>query len=120
MADALSSFSSPLIWLIVVAILISRGLNKTGPGSRIGLQFIALLGKRTIGIGYGLTVCELVLAPFTASNTARGGGIVPPIMKSIASAFDSDTAQGTKGKVGTYLALVNSITTPIRSPRPCS
>jgi len=113
--DALSSFSSPLIWLIVVAILISRGLKKTGLGSRIGLIFIALLGKRTIGIGYGLTICELVLAPFTPSNTARGGGIVHPIMKSIANAFDSDPAHGTEAKVGTYLALVNYHANPITS-----
>lgn len=113
--DALSSFSSPLIWLIVVAILISRGLKKTGLGNRIGLIFIAMLGKRTIGIGYGLTVCELVLAPFTPSNTARGGGIVHPIMKSIANAFDSDPAKGTEGKVGTYLALVNYHANPITS-----
>ena len=41
--DALSSFANPLIWLIVVAVLISRGLKKTGLGSRIGLMFIALL-----------------------------------------------------------------------------
>ena len=114
-ADALSSFSSPLIWLIVVAILISRGLKKTGLGNRIGLMFIALMGKRTVGIGYGLTVCELVLAPFTPSNTARGGGIVHPIMKSIAGAFDSDPAKGTQGKVGTYLALVNYHANPITS-----
>ncbi|WP_159914691.1 DASS family sodium-coupled anion symporter [Pantoea sp. 18069] len=113
--DALSSFSNPLIWLIVVAILISRGLKKTGLGSRIGLIFISLLGKRTVGIGYGLTVCELVLAPFTPSNTARGGGIVHPIMKSIASTFDSDPAKGTQGKVGTYLALVNYHANPITS-----
>ncbi|MYM71883.1 DASS family sodium-coupled anion symporter [Duganella sp. FT134W] len=113
--DALSSFASPLIWLIVVAVLISRGLKKTGLGSRVGLIFIAMLGKRTIGIGYGLTVCELVLAPFTPSNTARGGGIVHPIMKSIANAFDSDPAKGTEGKVGTYLALVNYHANPITS-----
>lgn len=113
--DALSSFSNPLIWLIVVAILISRGLKKTGLGSRIGLIFISLLGKRTIGIGYGLTICELVLAPFTPSNTARGGGIVHPIMKSIANAFDSDPAKGTERKVGTYLALVNYHANPITS-----
>lgn len=114
-ADALASFSNPLIWLIVVAVLISRGLKKTGLGQRIGLMFIALLGKRTVGIGYGLTVCELVLAPFTPSNTARGGGIVHPIMKSIAGAFGSDPAQGTQGKVGTYLALVNYHANPITS-----
>jgi DASS family divalent anion:Na+ symporter len=106
-ADALASFSNPLIWLIVVAILISRGLKKTGLGSRIGLIFISLLGRRTVGIGYGLAVCELVLAPFTPSNTARGGGIVHPIMKSIATAFDSDPAKGTERRMGTYLALVN-------------
>jgi DASS family divalent anion:Na+ symporter len=106
-ADALSSFDSPLIWLIVAAILISRGLKKTGLGARLGLIFISLLGKRTIGIGYGLAICDLALAPFTPSNTARGGGIVHPIMKSIAASFDSDPEQGTERKVGTYLALVN-------------
>ena len=106
-ADALSSFDSPLIWLIVAAILISRGLKKTGLGQRMGLMFISVLGKRTIGIGYGLAICDLVLAPFTPSNTSRGGGIVHPIMKSIANAFDSDPEKGTEGKVGTYLALVN-------------
>lgn len=114
-ADALSSFSSPLIWLIVIAILISRGLKKSGLGNRIGLMFIALMGKRTLGIGYGLAICELVLAPFTPSNTARGGGIVHPIMKSIANAFDSDPAKGTEAKVGTYLALVNYHANPITS-----
>lgn len=113
--DALGSFSNALIWLIVVAILISRGLKKTGLGNRIGLMFIALLGKRTVGIGYGLAVCELVLAPFTPSNTARGGGIVHPIMKSIANAFGSDPEKGTQGKVGTYLALVNYHANPITS-----
>jgi len=114
-ADALGSFSSPLIWLIVVAILISRGIKKTGLGNRIGMLFITLLGRRTIGVGYGLAICELVLAPFTPSNTARGGGIVHPIMKSIATAFDSDPAKGTQGKVGTYLALVNYHANPITS-----
>lgn len=114
-ADALASYSSPLIWLIVVAVLISRGLKKTGLGQRLGLFFISVLGKSTVGIGYGLTVCELILAPFTPSNTARGGGIVHPIMRSIASAFDSDPEKKTEGKVGTYLALVNYHANPITS-----
>ncbi|MBS0344700.1 MAG: DASS family sodium-coupled anion symporter, partial [Proteobacteria bacterium] len=103
------------IWLIVVAVLISRGLKKTGLGQRIGLYFISLLGKSTIGIGYGLAACELILAPFTPSNTARGGGIVHPIMRSIASAFDSDPEKKTEGRVGTYLALVNYHANPITS-----
>jgi len=114
-ADALASYANPLIWLIVVSVMISRGLKKTGLGQRIGLSFIALLGRRTIGIGYGLAACELVLAPFTPSNTARGGGIVHPIMRSIASAFGSDPEQKTEAKVGTYLALVNYHANPITS-----
>ena len=115
MADALASYSNPLIWLIVAAVLISRGLKKTGLGRRLGLYFVSLLGKRTVGIGYGLAVCELVLAPFTPSNTARGGGIMHPIMRSIAAAFDSDPEKKTEGKVGTYLALVNYHANPITS-----
>ncbi len=114
-ADALASYASPLIWLIVIAVLISRGLQKTGLGKRIGLYFVSVLGKRTIGIGYGLAACELILAPFTPSNTARGGGIVHPIMRSIAGAFDSDPETKTEGKVGTYLALVNYHANPITS-----
>jgi DASS family divalent anion:Na+ symporter len=47
--DALSSFANPLIWLIGVAIMISRALIKTGLGARIGYGFVALFGKRTIG-----------------------------------------------------------------------
>lgn len=113
--DALGSFSNALIWLIVIAILISRGLKKTGLGNRIGLMFIALLGKKTVGVGYGLAVCELVLAPFTPSNTARAGGIIHPIMRSIANAFGSDPEKGTQGKIGTYLALVNYHANPISS-----
>ena len=113
--DALSSFSNPLIWLIVISIMVARGVIKTGLGERIGYYFIALFGKRTIGIAYALALSETVLAPITPSNTARGGGIIHPIMKSIAGAFDSDPAKGTQGKIGRYLALVNYNANPITS-----
>ncbi len=88
-ADALSGFANPLIWLIGISIMISRGLIKTGLGARIGYWFIALFGRKTVGIGYALSLSELVLAPVTPSNTARGGGIMHPIMKSIALSFGS-------------------------------
>ncbi|XXQ67943.1 DASS family sodium-coupled anion symporter [Neisseriaceae bacterium B1] len=113
--DALSSFSNQLIWLIAVAIMISRGLLKTGLGARIGYLFIAVWGKKTLGIGYSLALSELLLAPVTPSNTARGGGIMHPIMKSIASSYDSDPEKGTEGKMGKYLALVNYHSNPISS-----
>ena len=113
--DALSSFASPLIWLIGVSIMISRGILKTGLGARIGYYFISLFGKKTLGIGYGLAISELILAPVTPSNTARGGGIIHPVMKAIASSYDSDPEKGTQGRIGRYLALVNYHSNPITS-----
>lgn len=113
--DALSGFSNSLIWLIGISIMISRGLIKTGLGARIGYYFIALFGRKTLGIGYALSISELILAPVTPSNTARGGGIIHPIMKSIAGSFGSSPEENTSGKIGRYLALVNYQTNPITS-----
>lgn len=113
--DALSGFANPLIWLIGISIMISKGLQKTGLGARLGYYFIAVWGKRTIGIGYSLALSELILAPVTPSNTARGGGIIHPIVRSMAESFDSDPEKGTQGKIGKYLALVNYHSNPITS-----
>ena len=113
--DALSGFSNSLIWLIGIAIIISRGLVKSGLGNRIGYYFISVFGKKTIGIGYALSLSELVIAPVTPSNTARGGGIIHTIMKSIATSFNSSPEQGTSRKIGHYLALVNYHINPITS-----
>lgn len=44
--DALSSFANPLIWLIGVSIMISRGILKTGLGARIGYYFIPCSAKK--------------------------------------------------------------------------
>ena len=113
--DALSSFANPLIWLIGFSIMISRGLIKTGLGARIGYYFISVLGRKTLGIAYGLTLSELLIAPVTPSNTARGGAVIHPIMKSIASSYESDPEHGTQGRIGKYLALVNYHANPITS-----
>lgn len=113
--DALSSFSNELIWLIAIAVMIARGVIKTGLGERIGYYFISLFGKKTLGIAYSLALSETVLAPFTPSNTARGGAIIHPVVKSIANAFDSSPEKGTQNRIGRYLALVNYNANPITS-----
>lgn len=115
LADALSGFSNDLIWLIGSSIMISISLIKTGLGQRIGYFFISLVGKNTVGIAYALSIAEVVLAPVTPSNTARGGGIIHPIMRSIADSFGSKATDDSRTKVGRYLALVNYNTNPITS-----
>ena len=47
------------------------------------------LGRSTKGLGYSLCLSELILAPVVPSNTARGGGILAPIMRSLAVSLDS-------------------------------
>lgn len=113
--DALSGFSNDLIWLIGISIMVSMSLNKTGLGARIGYYFISLFGKRTIGIAYSLAIAEATLAPVTPSNTARGGGIIHPIMRSIADSFNSRAEDGTSSRIGRYLSLVNYNINPITS-----
>jgi DASS family divalent anion:Na+ symporter len=101
--QALSGFGNSTIWLIVVAFFISRGFIKTGLGSRIAYLFMAALGKRTLGLGYGLIATDLVLAPAIPSNTARAGGIVYPLVHASAKAFGSEPDDGTAHRIGAFL-----------------
>lgn len=111
---ALSELNSSLIWLIVVAFMIARGFIKTGLGRRIALQMIRLLGKRTLGLAYGLALADLILSPAMPSNTARCGGVIYPIADSLARSFDSRPEDESRAKIGTFLIMsignVNDIT----------
>ncbi len=100
---ALSGFSNTTIWLIVIAFFISRGFIKTGLGARIAYLFMSVLGKKSLGLSYGLVASDLVLAPAIPSNTARAGGVVFPILVSIAQAYGSNPDDGTNRKLGAFL-----------------
>jgi DASS family divalent anion:Na+ symporter len=102
-SQALSGFGNSTIWLIVVAFFISRGFIKTGLGSRIAYLFMAALGKKTLGLSYGLIATDLVLSPAIHSNTARAGGIVFPLVKASAKAYGSEPDDGTARKIGAFL-----------------
>ena len=103
--QALSGFGNRVIWLIVLAFFISRGFIKTGLGARIAYLFMALLGRRSLGLGYGLVATDLVLAPAIPSNTARAGGVVYPILRSVAEAYDSRPDDGTARRIGAFLTV---------------
>lgn len=103
--ETLSGFGNRVIWLIVLAFFISRGFIKTGLGARIAYLFMSVLGKRSLGLSYGMVATDLVLAPAVPSNTARAGGVVFPILQSISSAYGSNPDDGTARKLGSFLTL---------------
>ncbi|MCP3424469.1 anion permease [Rothia sp. AR01] len=113
--EALQGFGNATIWLIVAAFFIADGFLLTGLGRRIALLFVALLGKSSLGLSYGMALTDLVLSPATPSNTARAGGVVYPIVKSLAAVNDSHpTSDESRKRLGAYLSLtsvqVNTIT----------
>ncbi len=101
--EALTGFSNTTIWLIVIAFFISRGFIKTGLGARIAYMFMKVLGKKTLGLSYGLIATDLVLSPAIPSNTARGGGVIYPILASISRAYGSKPGDGSERKIGAFL-----------------
>lgn len=105
-ADALSGFANPAIWLIVLAFFIARGFIKTGLGTRIAFLFVRILGRKTVGLAYGMAATDLILAPAMPSNTARAGGVIFPILRSLASAFDSEPNDPSAERIGAYLTTV--------------
>lgn len=111
---ALSGFSNSTIWIIVCAIIISRGVTKTGLGARVAYIFVKKFGKKTIGLSYALAFTDFALSPAMPSNSARAGGVIFPIIHSLSESFGSKPEEGTEGKIGSFLTLtafqVNVIT----------
>jgi len=99
---ALSGFSESTVWLIVGAFVFAIGYRKSGLGRRIALVLVRALGRRTLGLGYAITLADLMLAPATPSNTARSGGTIYPIISNIPRLYGSEPGP-TAGRIGTYV-----------------
>ena len=87
---ALMGFGDSTTWLVVIAFLIAGVIIDTGLGKRIALICIQELGKSVTGLGYAICTTELILGPLVPSNTARGGGIIAPIVDSISRSLGSE------------------------------
>lgn len=105
--EALGGFHNDIVWLVVFAFFISRGIIKTGLGNRIAYYFVYLFGKRSLGLSYSLLASELILTPAIPSVTARSGGIIYPIILGLARSFDSDPKDKTERKIGSFLIKVS-------------
>lgn len=100
--EALAGFADPVVWLVLAAFMLSRGMVKTGLGRRIAFLFIRALGRRTLGLAYALISTGLVLASIIPSTGARSGGVLFPVAKSLAEAYDSRPGP-TAGRLGAFL-----------------
>ncbi|MBU6382912.1 MAG: anion permease [Verrucomicrobia bacterium] len=103
-ADAFSGFSNDVVWLIVFAFFVARGFIATGLGNRLAYKVMSILGKNSLGLGYGLVATDLILAPAIPSVTARIGGIVFPIVKGLAQIF---TGASHDPRMGGFLTLTS-------------
>jgi L-tartrate/succinate antiporter len=110
----LSGFANDTVWLIFTAYMFAEGYEKTGLGRRIALLLVSALGKRTLGLGYAVALSDLVLAPFTPSNTARSGGTIFPIIKNIPPLYGSLPGESSR-KIGAYLLYTAFATTCVTS-----
>lgn len=107
--QALSGFTSNIVWFVVFAFFIARGLIKTGLGSRVAYFFMSKFGKSTLGISYGLILTELILAPVIPSASAKGGSIILPMVESLTNKYaeqGGNHSEKYKKQIGEFLTLL--------------
>lgn len=100
--QSLAGYADPTVWLVMAAFFISRALINSGLARRIALFFVRLFGKSSLGIAYSLALSDMTLAMIIPSNAARSGGVILPILRSIAELYGS-TPGPTAAIIGTFL-----------------
>jgi len=103
--EATAGFGVPIVWLVMAAFFISTTFIHTGLGIRIAYHFMRVLGKHTLGLGYGLVATDLVLAPVIPSNTARAGGVVFPILQSLSASLRAGALPDTREDIAGFLTF---------------
>jgi len=102
--QALAGYADATVWLVMAAFFISRSLLNTGLARRIALFFVRTFGKSSLGVSYALALSDLTLAGIIPSNGARSGGVVLPIVRSIAELYGSRPG-ATAGVIGSFLMV---------------
>ena len=112
---ALSGFANTTVWLIFGAFMFALGYEKTGLGRRIALLLVRAMGRKTLTLGYAVTIADLALAPFTPSNTARSGGTIYPVIRNLPALYDSKPNDPSMRRMGSYLMWVAIAATCVTS-----
>lgn len=115
LAWALSGFSNSTVWLIFAAFMFALGYEKTGLGKRLALLLVRRMGRRTLTLGYAIAAADLLLAPFTPSNTARSGGTLYPIIRNLPQLYGSMPNDPSYRRIGAYIMWVAIASTCVTS-----
>ena len=102
--DVLNGYKSSTTWLVFAAFAMSTAFVATGLGKRIAYLLIGKLGSTTLRLGYVNACLDLLISPAMPSVTARAGGIIFPIMNSVAVSLGSEPDTSPR-KAGRYLLL---------------
>ncbi len=104
------------MWLIFGAFMFALGYEKTGLGQAHRATLVKAMGRRTLTLGYAIAAADLVLAPFTPSNTARSGGTDlsrhPHISRCSTTPGPNDPSAR---KIGSYIMWVAIAATSVTS-----
>jgi DASS family divalent anion:Na+ symporter len=103
--SALAGYADPIVWLVLAAFMMSRGMIKTGLGRRIAFLFIRALGGRSLGLGYAIVSTDFLLASFIPSVAARNGGIVFPVARSLVQAYGSEPGPSAR-RLGAFMMVL--------------
>ena len=79
-----------------------------GLGSRVAFLLLQRLGGSNLGIAYAVACVEMILGPAVVSNTARGGGVVAPVVQSIVDVAHNPTNKLYYTMVAYHMNLVSS------------
>ncbi|MGZ5067165.1 MAG: DASS family sodium-coupled anion symporter [Usitatibacter sp.] len=101
-AQAFSGFANTSVLLVVVAFIVAQAVVKSGLGKRISLFMVSLFGGSSLGLAYSIVITDAAIAPAFPSNTARGG-VLFPIVLSVAKGSGSNPEDAEGRKLGGYL-----------------
>lgn len=102
--QVLTAFSGNTVWLIVSAFILARAFILTGLGRRIAYLAMRAFGDSSLKLVYSIALSDIIIGPAIPSNSARAGGLIYPIVRSLAEAFGSDPEKSPR-KIGAYLVM---------------
>ncbi|KAI9225168.1 Sodium:sulfate symporter transmembrane region-domain-containing protein [Blastocladiella britannica] len=94
-------YGDPVEWLVFAAFQLGLAVQHTGLGERVCGALLKWTGRRfssVLALSYAVIACEYLLALMIPSNTARGAGIIAPIISALITASAGSPAAITAPK----------------------